>query len=85
MEGASLSLDEFLHGEMLLFKAVVVGSRWERMVLLEEAHDTLSEVGHVLADHEGEVTGLDLLVVYDIVTDAVTSPFGVGNIGQDVL
>ena len=56
----------------------------ERLVLLEQAHDSLSEVGHVLADHEGEMASQDFLVVNDVVTDLVASPLAVFQVSQNV-
>ena len=50
------------------------------MVLLDEAHDGVSEVSHVLAHHEGKVTSLDLLVVDNVVTNLITSPLGVSEV-----
>ena len=54
------------------------------MVLLEKIHHGI-EVAHVFANHESEVTGMDLLVMHDVVTDLVTSPLSVSGVGKDVL
>ena len=54
------------------------------MVLLQKAHDGV-EVAHVFADHEGEVTGMDLLVMDDVVADLVAGPLSVRGVRQDVL
>ena len=54
------------------------------MVLLQKAHDGV-EVAHVFADHEGEVTGMDLLVMDDVVADLVAGPLSVRGVSQDVL
>lgn len=54
------------------------------MVLLEQVHDSV-EVAHVFADHKGKVTGMDLLVVDNIVADLVASPLGIRGIRQNIL
>lgn len=54
------------------------------MISLKQIHDTVREVGHVLADHESEVTSWDLLIVHDAVTDAISRPSRVGQVGQNV-
>jgi len=72
-------LDELLEGGGFL------GVRsWDWVVLCEQAHDTNGEVCHIFANHEGEVAGVDFLVVDDVVANLVTSPSGVGEVGQDV-
>ena len=55
------------------------------MVLLEKAHDASGEVGHVLADEEGQMTSLNLFVMDDVVADLIASPTGVSNISERVL
>ena len=54
------------------------------MVLLQKAHDGV-EVAHVFADHESEVTGMDLLVMDDVVADLIAGPLSVRGVRQDVL
>ena len=54
------------------------------MVLLKQVHHSV-EVAHVFADHEGEVTGVDLLVVDNVVTDLVAGPLSISGVRQDVL
>ena len=56
----------------------------ERLVLLEQAHDRLGEVGHIFADHESEMAGKDFFVMNDVVADLVTSPLAVGQVSQNV-
>jgi len=54
------------------------------MVSLEQVHDTLSEVGHVFTNHESEVTGIDLFVVDNTITDGVTCPARVSKVSKRV-
>lgn len=54
------------------------------MVLLQQVHHSV-EVAHILADHECEVTGMDLLVIDNIVTDLVPSPLRISEISENVL
>ena len=54
------------------------------MVLLQKSHDGV-EVAHVFANHEGEMTGMDLLVMDDVVADLVAGPLSVRGVRQDVL
>ena len=54
------------------------------MVLLEQVHHSV-EVAHVLADHKGQVTGMDLLVMDNIVADLVASPLSIRGVRQNVL
>ena len=56
----------------------------ERMVLLNQVHHGV-EVAHVFADHEGEMTSMDLLVVDNVVADLVAGPLSVSRVSQDVL
>lgn len=56
----------------------------ERLVLLEQAHDRLCEVGHIFADHESEMASEDFLVMNDVVADLVTSPLAVRQVSQNV-
>lgn len=55
------------------------------MVLLEQVHDAFTEVGHILADHEGEMASIDLLVVDDVVADCVAGPARISEVSQNVL
>lgn len=71
---------------------VVVLFNWDRgdtrgqwVVLLEQVHHTLAEVRHVLAHHKSKMAGGDLFVVNDVVTDAITGPARVGQVGERVL
>ena len=67
-----------------LFPHDVLFQRWKGMVLLEQIHHGV-EVGHVLANHESEMTSMDLLVMDNIVANLVPGPLGIGGVGQDVL
>ena len=54
------------------------------MVLLEQVHHSI-EVAHVLADHKRKVTGMDLLVMDNIIADLVASPLSIRGIRQNIL
>ena len=72
------SLHELLKADMLFSLA------GQRMVLLNQVHHGV-EVAHVFADHEGEMTSVDLLVVDNVVTDLVAGPLSISGVRQDVL
>ena len=54
------------------------------MILLEQVHDRV-KVAHVFTHHESEVTGVDLLIMDDVVADLVSGPLGIRSVSQDVL
>ena len=54
------------------------------LVLVELAHNSVREPGHVFADHEREVATLDELVVDDSISDLFAGPLSVHSISQDV-
>ena len=58
---------------------------WQRVVLVEEGHDGVSEVSHVLAHQEGQMTSFDLLVVNDVLFDLIASPACINKIGEDIV
>ena len=59
-------------------------SSGQRVILLEKVHDTSGEIGHVLADHEGQMAGLNLFVVDDVVSNLIASPTRVSKISKRV-
>ena len=54
----------------------------QRVILLKQVHDGRCEVGHILANHEGQVTSMHLLVIDNVITNLITSPFGVSDVGR---
>ena len=52
------------------------------MVLLEQAHHIISEVRHVFANQEADVSTNNLLVMNDLVTDCVLHPLSVRYVSQ---
>jgi hypothetical protein len=55
------------------------------IVLVKKTHHVLCVVGHVLADHERQVTTLDHLVVLYGVTDLVPGPVSIRWIRDSIV
>ena len=55
------------------------------MVIREQAHDRVGEVAHILGNCESEMTGFDLLVVDDILSNCVAGLACIARITDRVL
>jgi len=55
------------------------------LVIGEQAHDRVGEVTHILGNQESEMTGLDLLVVDDTLTNLVTGPLCIPRVTDRVI
>jgi len=55
---------------------------FERLVLLENAHNSRGPVGHVFGYHESEVTTLDLFIVEHRFANRVSGPMSVSGISE---
>ena len=58
---------------------------WQGVMLVKEGHDGVSEVSHVFAHQEGQMTSFDLLVMNDVLFDLVASPARINKIGKDIV
>jgi hypothetical protein len=61
------------------------GRRGNWIVLVEQTHYVLRVIGHVLADHERQVTALDHLVMNDGRTDLLPGPVCIGGVCNGVV
>lgn len=56
----------------------------ERLILLNESHNVFTEPCHVLANNEGQVTAVNLLIVNNGGANLVTSPLSIRLVRQSV-
>ena len=64
---------------------VVESVLWQGVMLVKEGHDRVSEVSHILAHQEGQMTSFDLLVMNDVLFDLIASPACINKIGEDII